>query len=73
LTMSQLLPMVETVPEREATMYTSESGSTNQILEGDGYTVMSLCDDLSMASEDVLWSDGSCCACPDYTTVPCSC
>lgn len=43
------------------------------VLEGESYTVMSLCDDLSLANEDVLWSDGSCCACPDYTTVPCSC
>jgi hypothetical protein len=42
-------------------------------VEAESYTVMSLCDDLSLASEDLLWSDGSCCACPSYTTVPCSC
>lgn len=45
----------------------------SSLVEAESYTVMSLCDDLSLANEDVLWSDGSCCACPDYTTVPCSC
>jgi len=57
-------------------MYTTESTESQGarlVVEGDGYTVMSLCDNLSMATEDVLWSDGSCCACPDYTTVPCAC
>ncbi len=43
------------------------------LVEGESYTVISLCDDLSQANEDVLFSDGSCCNCPNYTTVPCSC
>lgn len=51
----------------------ADPGTQSAVVEGEGYTVMSLCDDLALANEDVLWSDGSCCACPDYTTVPCSC
>jgi len=50
-----------------------EAITESSLVEAEGYTVMSLCDDLSLASEDLLWSDGSCCACPSYTTVPCSC
>ncbi len=44
-----------------------------EVLEDESYTVLSLCEDLAIADEDLMWSDGSCCACPSYTTVPCSC
>ena len=44
-----------------------------EVVENDAYTVLSLCKDLSTADEDLMWSEGSCCACPSYTTVPCSC
>ncbi|MBI2899249.1 MAG: hypothetical protein HYY17_03630 [Planctomycetes bacterium] len=51
----------------------NEPVETKKVLEAESYTVMSLCDELSSAEDDVMWSDGSCCACPSYTTVPCSC
>ncbi len=42
-------------------------------LEGENYTVMSLCGNLSRVRDDNI-SDMECCApCPSYTTVPCSC
>ncbi|MGC9966145.1 MAG: hypothetical protein ABSE08_12130 [Syntrophobacteraceae bacterium] len=50
-----------------------ETTGGNMVLESESYTVLSLCDDLASAQEDIMWSDGSCCACPSYTTVPCSC
>jgi len=49
------------------------TASKNPVVEGEAYTVLSLCEDLSTAEEEVMWSDGSCCACPSYTTVPCQC
>jgi hypothetical protein len=51
----------------------TDAGTKNMVVEDDSYTVVSLCDDLASAEEDLMWTDGSCCACPNYTTVPCSC
>lgn len=47
--------------------------SSEVLLEDDAYTVMSLCDRLSIAQKTDA-SVAECCApCPSYTTVPCSC
>lgn len=45
----------------------------SMVLEAETYTVLSLCDDLSSAEDDIIYSDGSCCACPSYTSSPCLC
>lgn len=50
-----------------------ETTDGSMVLEAESYTVMSLCDELSSAEDDIIYSDGKCCACPTYTTVPCSC
>lgn len=52
----------------------NEASDLTKVLESESYTVMTLCDDLYMIrDDDIMWSDGSCCACPSYTTAPCSC
>ncbi len=51
----------------------TDAGAKNMVVEDDSYTVVSLCDDLAAAEEDLMWSDGTCCTCPNYTSVPCSC
>ncbi len=49
-----------------------ESGE-KALLENDAYTVLSLCDRLSLSQEDKNYVSECCAPCPSYTTVPCSC
>ncbi len=50
-----------------------DAGNRSMVVEDDAYEVLSLCEDLASAEENLMWTDGSCCACPNYTSVPCSC
>ena len=43
------------------------------LLEDEAYTVLSLCDHLSLAENDDAYVAECCAPCPSYTTVPCSC
>jgi hypothetical protein len=43
------------------------------ILEGEAYTILSLCDDPSWDQDTGTHTANSCSPCPSYTTVPCAC
>ena len=47
--------------------------SAEVLLEDEAYTVMSLCDRLSLAQESDAYVAECCAPCPSYTTAPCSC
>ncbi|MEN6439415.1 MAG: hypothetical protein ABFD97_12650 [Syntrophobacter sp.] len=43
------------------------------VLDDDAYTIVSLCDRLSLAREAKDYVSECCAPCPSFTTVPCSC
>ncbi len=47
--------------------------ASQMILEDEAYTVVSLCDRLSLAQDSRDYLSECCAPCPSYTTVPCSC
>ncbi|MBF0093808.1 MAG: hypothetical protein HQL33_07605 [Alphaproteobacteria bacterium] len=47
--------------------------SVRIVVEDEEYTVVSLCDRLSLAQDSAAYVSECCAPCPSYTTVPCSC